>query len=177
MENEQIINSKHNNAVIEAYEKGYRVVGGKVFYKNKERKLCLNNGYYKFGVRANNGQMINVKVHKLMAYQKFGNLMFEQGIEVRHLDSNSMNNLENNIDIGTSAQNAADKTPQTRLKAALTATNAIRKHSHSDILDMHNRGLSYRNIMKETGIKSKGTISFIIKQSMTSKGIDIAGNF
>ena len=36
-------------------------------------------------------------------------------------------------------------------------------------MSLHDSGLSYTKIMEVTGITSKGTVSFIIKQSMNAR--------
>lgn len=47
----------------------------------------------------------------------------------------------------------------------------IAKHNHSSIVAMHRSGMSYTAIAAATGIKSKGTISYIIRRSMEAVGI------
>lgn len=162
--------SKTNLSTIEAFEKGYRVIDNKVFYKNNQVKTAISNtGYYKFSIRLKSKERFVIHVHKLVAYEKFGLSAFEENIQIRHFDSNPLNNNKDNILLGSPIDNAMDKSPEVRMRAALIATSFVRKHNHEEIVNMHNEGLSYGKIMNKTGIKSKGTISFIIKQSMASK--------
>lgn len=163
--------SKRRKALLIAYEKGYRIIDGEIYYRGKKVKgyLSKKNEYKTFGVRMLDGKLGRVSVHRLVAYQKYGDKIFEPGIEVRHFDSISTNNLEDNILIGTHSQNMMDQSTEVRLTKSLAAADACRKYSHSKIMTMHKNGLSYLQIMKETGIKSKGTISFIIKQSIEAK--------
>lgn len=161
--------SKKNQAIIVAKEKGYTVKDGDVFSKNKKLKLALNeDGYYLFGIRYK-GIKYTIQVSRFVAYQKFGAKLFEQGIQVRHLDSNSKNNLESNIAIGTASQNAMDKPAEIRKSMAIHASSFSKKHNHEDILRLHKEGKSYKQIMEILGTKSKGTISFIINKSISSK--------
>ena len=48
-------------------------------------------------------------------------------------------------------------------------SSGAKKYSHEDILnDYHVLGLSYNQIMEKYGIKSKGTVSFIINKSIAA---------
>jgi hypothetical protein len=98
--------SKKRDAVRQAHEKGYRVIDGNVFYNGRIRKLFahkkkLNNNffYYSFGIRVNGGSRIEIYVHQLAAYQKFGEESFGENIIVEHKDGNTLNNNEDNISI------------------------------------------------------------------------------
>lgn len=156
--------SKAKEALIHAFEKGYRIVNGIPCYNNRELNPRLHNGYYVFSVR-HEKKVRRVPVHRLVAYQKFGDAMFAKGIEVRHLDSNSMNNLPNNIAIGTKKENMGDKNREMVLRIC---SEINRKHDHEAIIKMKKEGFSYKDIMQRFGIKSKGTISYIINSSNAS---------
>lgn len=162
--------NKNTIAILDANKKGYRVINGKVFYNEREVSVSIKkSGYYYFSIRMESGDRRNIMVHRLVAYQKFGNKMFNKHIQVRHFDGNCTNNLDENILLGTSKENNMDKLPSVRLRAAINASNHAKKHNHEKIIELHNKGLSYKKIMDELNIKSKGTISFIIKKSMESK--------
>lgn len=103
--------SDRKQALIEAYDKGYRVIGNKVIYKGNVRKLDIrqkkNDGggdYASFGVRNGQGKRVNVFVHQLIAYQKFKEKFLtaeENNLVVVHLDGNTLNNDDKNIILGT----------------------------------------------------------------------------
>lgn len=160
-------------AIIDAVIKGYYIKDGCAYSMKGKLKLNVNtNGYYSIGIRKiKDKRMKRIPIHRLVAYQKYGILIFRKGYEVRHLDSNKLNNLESNIKIGTPSQNANDKPESARRRAALNASSFAKKHNHEKIIEMHNSGKPYGEIMKELNIKSKGTISFIINQSMSARGI------
>jgi len=104
--------NKRSRALLFAYNKGYRIINGKIINpKGKTIKGHNANGYLNFGVNTKEFHD-NVPVHRLLAYQKYGNQILEEGIVVRHLDGNSLNNLEENIVIGTQSDNMMDKTPE-----------------------------------------------------------------
>jgi len=96
--------SKTNRAIVIAYQKGYRVIDG-VPYSPTGKRLKTNFQNQKkyrrlrFSVKVDREKQ-NAYIHKLVAFQKFGFLMFADGIQVRHLDGDSMNNQEENIEIG-----------------------------------------------------------------------------
>lgn len=159
--------------MLSCVDRGYSVdEKGDVYFNGRKRSLNISRGYYNFTAKAKiDGVKIcsRVWVHRLVAYHKFGNKIFKEGIQVRHLDGNSLNNSYDNISIGTAKDNSLDKLPSVRLRAALIATSFVKKHDHEKIIDLHKKGFSYSKIMKELGIKGKGTISFIIRQSMEAK--------
>ncbi len=164
--------SKKNSVLLEAVEKGYTIIEGKIFHKGLQLKgNCPKSRYIKFSIRTKDGKVAQVNVHRLVAYQKYGDKIFEKGIHVRHLDSDSINNLEDNIAIGTKSENELDKPPSVRMRAALIASSFSKKYNHEIIVKLHNEGNSYKKIMKELNIKSKGTISFIINKSIECKKI------
>lgn len=153
-----------------ARDKGYAVTsdGRVISPSGRERKLQTNKNGYKWFRPS--GDAAPVKVHRLQALQSFGDAMFDPGIECRHLDGNPGNNSASNIAIGTRSENAMDKPESVRMRCALTATRAAMRHDHAAISRRISEGASYGMIQREFGIRSKGTISFIARQSITSRG-------
>jgi hypothetical protein len=121
--------------------------------------------YYRFSYRTIEGKSSTIKVHRLVAYQKYGDKIFQSGIQVRHKDGNSLNNFENNILLGTPSENSMDKTSEVRISMALRATSFIKIHDHEAIINRRKQGATYKELMKEFDITSKGTLSFIINKS------------
>lgn len=161
-----------SKAVVEAHVKGYQVINGKVYYKGNIVKTIVGkkNPYKYFSIRTSDKKRNILFVHRLVAYQKYGNNMFAEGIQVRHLNGDALDNTENNISIGTASENNLDKSADMRLKVAIHASSHAKKYDHQEIITLHKSGYSYNQISKLTGIKSKGTISFIIKKSMKANG-------
>jgi len=158
--------SNRNLQLISAFEKGYRIIDNKII-SPKGRVLkggkASNNKYLRFTVR--DKKNTNISVHRLVAYQKFGDKMFEPGIEVRHLDTNCLNNFDWNIGIGTAKQNANDKLPSVRKNAAIIASSFIKIHNHEAIIKRRNEGLTYKELMSEFNISSGGTLHFILQKA------------
>ena len=160
------IKDKYYNAL----KKGYYIdKNGEVFSsKNNKLKLLVKKKYLFFSLR--NGKKVDsLYVHRYQAFIKFGDELFKDNIEVRHLNGNNYDNSYNNILLGTRSENMLDKTSVMRLNQALNATSQVKKHRHIDIINDYNLGLSYKDLMIKYDISSKGTISYIIKKSFDSK--------
>lgn len=152
----------------EAYNKGYRINKQEIVLNTLNKELKPNikkTGYYTFSIRIN-GRVSNVFVHKLQAYQKYGNTLFNNDIVVRHYNGNSLDNSEDNILIGTQSDNMMDKS---EINRKLDASNP--KYNHEDILKSKEEGLSYSEIMLKYNISSKGTISFIVNKSLKMQNL------
>lgn len=146
-------------------EKGYSISpkgdmirpdGSKIGGTKKEGYMCT-------GLRFDD-TTLSVFFHRLQAFQKYGNKLFEKGIVVRHLDGNPLNNSFENIAIGTDHDNAMDIPKE---KRRLRASHPI--YDHEAIVADRAEGMSYKNLMKKHGISSKGTLSFIINKSMAQE--------
>ena len=161
-----------NLALVYAYNKGYRIINGNIYSpNNKLLKNQNSKSYSKFNIYYSK-QYINLKVHRLVAFQKYGNKLFEKGIVVRHLDGNPQNNLEENIVIGTASENRLDIPVSKRISLATNAAKHLRKFGDSEIdkiRNEHNKGLSYNKLMEKYNITSKGTMSYLINHKYLSK--------
>jgi len=152
-----------NDALLFAYEKGYRITndGKCINPKGIELKGYSNSGYLGFGIRFHN-KSIRVYFHRLQAYQKFGDKIFEEGIVVRHLNSISSDNSWDNIGIGTHSDNMYDIPEEIRLKKALHAASFLKKYNYQEIKEYHNKVKSYKKVMEKFNISSKGTLNAIL---------------
>lgn len=163
--------------LIITYNNGYRVINGNVYsHKNKLRKLKKQDDYYCFNIRVpkeEGRKTYPIRVHRLLAYQKFGDKMFEPNIVVRHWDNNSLNNLDDNIVLGTQHDNMMDRKPEDRLTHSLKASVKSRKFTDAEIelirQDSKINKLTYPEIMKKWNISSKGTLSYIINNKYKTK--------
>lgn len=79
-------------------------------------------GYLIFQIRLN-GKKQPIKVHRLQAYQKYGEKVFEKYLEVRHENSNKMDNTWDNILLGTHSANMMDVPREVRVERAINANN------------------------------------------------------
>lgn len=124
-------------------------------------------GYLIFSVKYKKIYTIKIGVHRFQAYFKFGDEIYKNEVVVRHLNGNPLDNSWNNIEIGSQQENNLDKLPEVRTKAAYLASRKKVKFNDDIVkqirLDYKN-GLNYRELMSKYGIKSKGTISYIVKK-------------
>lgn len=145
------------------YELGYRILNcGKIISKSGcEIKGGLDGeGYIRVNSR---GKFNYFMAHRLQAYQKYFDKIYEKGIEVRHFNSNRIDNSYDNILIGTHKENMMDKPEHIRMAAALYASSFVRKYAREDVVNFHdNNGKSYKKTMAKFNISSKGTLHFIL---------------
>lgn len=147
---------------------GYHVDNDGKLYNPKGKQMMgnlSNTGYLRFNSPKIEGKRMVIAVHRLQAYHKFGDKIFEQDMVVRHLDGNPLNNSWGNIEIGTQSDNIFD-IPQ--IKRRLMSSKGKRKHNYSAIRIDRAKGMSYKDLMLKYNIKSKGTISHIINSNMPS---------
>ena len=152
--------------VIEALNKGYvvNILGEVISPKERVLKtLKSKSGYHRFTFRLNS-ERVTVSVHRLQAYQKYGDEMFKEGILVRHVNGDSLDNSFKNIKIGTQSDNMMDIPQEIRIQKSSHPV-----HNHKDIIKDREDGMSYDNIMKKYNISSKGTISYIVNKSLETK--------
>ena len=137
--------SKSNLALIEGFRKGYRVENSEIFnHLHKKINFWLDNDGYA-AIKIFN---YPVKVHRLVAYQKFGNAIFEKGIQVRHLNGDKLDFSFQNIEIGTSKQNQLDKPIEQRKRAGYLSALRKRKLSIEQVAEIRNE---YSLLTKKRG--------------------------
>jgi len=158
---------------MEAHNKGYRAKEGRV-YNPKGIPLSLrktSSGYLDFGYYKKGKGKVRLRVHRLVAYQKYGNVMFEEGIECRHSDSNIGNNIDDNILIGSHSENMLDRPKKYRMAQSVIASEAAKektiKYTNEEvekIRELYDKTRSYKKVMRIFNITSKGTLHYIINK-------------
>ena len=121
-----------------------------------------NRGYRATGMRTPDNRVVRVYFHRMVAYAKFKNKIYQNGTVVRHLDGNPLNNSWDNIDIGSYSDNMMDIPKSIRVGKARLANMKYDNDMVNMIKDLRSKGLKYTDIMAKTGIPSKDTISHII---------------
>lgn len=170
--------SKCNKTLIYAFKKGYRILSNGSLTNPHGKQLHPTKnpaGYLKFNV-CKDGKGSIVYIHKLQAYQKFKDLMFKVGIQVRHLNEIKGDNRNKNIAIGTQSDNQQD-TPlelrrkyseKGRIKAIRVAAIKNRRFTDKVVTDIrkdHKKYKSYKQLMLKYNIKSKGTLYYILNNT------------
>lgn len=136
--------SKSDLLIIEAFQKGYRVENGEIFnHLHQKVNFWLQNGYPTIAISSH-----PVFVHRLTAYQKFGNAIFEKEMQVRHLNGDKLDFSFQNIEIGTSKQNQLDKPIEKRKHAGYLSALRKRKLSIEQATKIRNE---YSLLTKKRG--------------------------
>ena len=156
-----------------AFNKGYSVdIEGNIIspFRGFIKGRIAKDGRIHFYIRMEGMYPKGVPAHRLQAYQKFGDKLFEEGIVVRHLDGNPLNNSWDNISIGTQSDNILDRDENDlkthAVKASRFRQDSIRSYeSRIKIYEDLKNGISYSEIMKKHNISSKGTLSFMKNKS------------
>jgi hypothetical protein len=99
------------------YDKGYRVSEcGKIVTNPKGRSIKLQTEFKKgkpyvnFSHRKpNGGNATRVYVHKLKAYQMFGEEFYNESLVVCHINDVSDDNSTGNLKLGTQQENMLDR--------------------------------------------------------------------
>jgi hypothetical protein len=108
----QIKNKSGNSAIISCYERGFRALedGTIISAKGKEIGSIGPDNRIRFSYRHpdKNNSNLSVLAHRFIAYQLYGDKIFEPGILVRHLNDNPSDNRFENISLGTKKQNVKD---------------------------------------------------------------------
>jgi len=111
--------NKTQEAIIELYKKGYRIIGGEcITPKGKvlTGSIKWHPVPYKQVYIKMEGRSRSVFYHALLAYQLYGDEYFKEGIVARHKDGNSLNNKDDNIILGTMKDNTMDIPTKRRKK-------------------------------------------------------------
>lgn len=154
-------------------EKGYSVdrSGNILNKKGKTLKTSISSkGYVSFNIRVEGKSPTRSFLHRLQAYQKFGDKIFEEGIVVRHLDGNPLNNSWDNIAIGSPSDNQMDRSEKCRKNFATIASRKMQGNIRTYeerclIYENLKNGVPYNEIMKNHNVSSKGTLSFMKNKS------------
>lgn len=155
-------------ATRDAFLHGYRVNDkGEVVSSGILKKSRVDNsGYLVFSYRYKK-KAGKIPVHKLCAYQKYGDIAFAADC-VRHLDGNRTNNAPGNIEIGTLSDNMMDIPKEVRKRLAKNATrhrsSYISIEKTIDIRNFFKETKSYRETMEKFNISSKGTLWYVLNK-------------
>lgn len=155
--------------------KGYTVTkGGILLNRNgiqvKGRIKDRKRDYYNFDIRIGprkENKKVHCMIHRLQAYQKFGDKIYEKGIVVRHLNGDRYDNSYDNIDIGTNKDNKNDIPKELVSINCGQISRNYSKETIESIRKDYENGMSYSNIMIKYNISSKGTVHYIIHKEYT----------
>ena len=147
-----------------ASKKGYKVLdnGNLIGLDNKKIGYVANTGYEHFTMRYN-GKHLKISTHRLQAYQKYGDIIYNSKIVVRHLNGNKLDNTYHNIAIGTIRDNMLDIPKEKRIEIAKNAATKYSDEKVKQIKDYYFKVRSYKKVLNKFNITSKGTLNHLIK--------------
>lgn len=155
----------NNKSIPSAVQQGYHIdLNGNVFHYSRKLKL-FGKPYLCFGIRINKRSVI-IRVHRFQAYKKFGDKIFENGIDVRHKNGNPLDNWEDNILIGTRKENISDIPKEKRTQIARDGNFKRRRFTHDQVKNIrteHTNGVSRWQLQKKYKCGS-GTMHQILKR-------------
>jgi hypothetical protein len=119
--------------LLEAIRRGYSVDEDGNAHGPSGRKLTrrAGSGYFAIALKIE-GRAMNVEVHRIAAYQLYGEAIFDEVLEVRHLDGDFTNNRSSNLALGTPSQNSMDRLPEVRRSMAVYASSKRRRLSDEE---------------------------------------------
>lgn len=151
--------TKHTFIEREAHLLGYRVSpNGEIVLRITGASVPLSSskrGYKRFQVRERKKTCL---LHRLQAYQKFGESLYEPGIEVRHLNNCGADNCIENIGIGTHSENLSDSAGTLGRK---------RKFDYSYVYDLYLKLGSVRGVASQLCMSCQA-VSYIVKKVTAS---------
>ena len=94
--------------------------------------------------------------------------MFEEGIEVRHLNGDKTDNRWENIDIGTHSENMMDQPKEIRVRKSKYAHEKVSDKEALEVRERvnNNNYTTYSKLAEEYGLKSKSSISYIVNDKL-----------
>jgi len=172
--------NKKQKALLYAYNNEYRVSKDGNTVKGirvPSLKTSIGGDGYKYfcvhPIIGNKRDKDTVKVHRLQAYQKYGNKVFEKGMQVRHFNNNKLDNSWDNIGIGTASENMLDSpyVGERIKKYSLQAGLSNSPLSEENVLEIRKRVkekeyITYQELAEEYKLKSKSTISEIVSRKI-----------
>jgi hypothetical protein len=158
-------NLKYSRNEIYAYEIGYRVTEDGFLQSPSGKYIGSINssGYIKFSIQ-NKRKRYAILAHRLQAYQKYGEKIYQKGLQVRHLNNNKQDNSYSNIALGTNKQNIADRDRDSVIKQALYASSFTKKYDYNKVKYYYNKTRSYKLTMQEFNISSSSALHYILKK-------------
>lgn len=164
--------SKSDTVMLGAIKKGLRIekdgtvigtrgvpIKGSLLRRSKKDKSSKVYLGAKYRYR---GQAAKVMFHRLQAYTKFGDALFEKGTKTRHGDGGALDNSWDNINIGTHAVNMQD------IPAKERRASCVKKLSDDqvrEVLKLYDLGgCSYAKLGRQYGV-GRGTIRRYVKRT------------
>ena len=159
----------HNNLKFSGLERiakqrGYKVTEDGVFCGVRDNILKhKTKGYLCVSIKVD-GKNKYLFAHRLQAYQKYGDNIYQKGICVRHLNGNKSDNSFENIAIGTNKDNMMDKPKAERRRVANLASRQTIKYNKDKVIEYYNNcNRSRKKTMEYFGMNGS-TLHYILNK-------------
>lgn len=160
---------RSRDAILHLHNKGFRVQPDGTVLKG-DGSLCklgqeLHGGYPLICTRVRRhptygNWILRVAVHRLAAYQLFGDRVFDPTLQVCHCDGNPKNNSHANLRLDTPTGNRLDIPPLERQRLARKAGRANTHITDEVAAEIRAANLTLREIMERYGM-SKTCASYL----------------
>ena len=153
-----------------AVAKGYFVDAAGHVFNPQGRPLkpwFTSDGYLRVSIRVGYDRR-KVHVHRIAAYQQYGEEALRADLDCRHLNGNKLDNRPVNIALGTRSENMLDRPADVRREHALKAARVKRKLSQDGVAQfwqLRRQGMGLKTLAKTLGI-SLSTASYILTGKM-----------
>ena len=150
-----------------AFQKGYKILENDNIQNPKGNLIKGNkttNGYLEFKIRKSSNSWIRVSVHRLQAYQKFGDKIYNDKIQVRHLNCNSADNSLENIGIGSSKENKLDVPEEIRKESAKNANKKYSDELIQNVIKDRLGGLTRKEIVEKYSLDNEKKVTYIVNR-------------
>ena len=174
--------NKSQQTIVYAYDRGYATtVDGRVWTPDDtERQLNVRKAtsrnrsrkYYRFTIWLKSGdtrKAVNILAHQFVAYCKYFEFSFCPTLFIKHRNGNTLDNRWKNIMLGTKSEIMMSRPKKLRVEIARHANRKYDDATLAAIMTDYNKGWSYKQLMKKHGIRSKGTLNYIINESMSAR--------
>lgn len=168
---------EYHTRVKEAAERGYYVtLCGRLFGPRGELKGKKYGKQHCPTFSTNwGGRVYSIPIHKLAAYQWFGEDSFKEGVHVRHLDGNTENFKATNLRLGSASENEQDKPKEERVRVAklaraaqgFTPNNA--KLSDSDVREIRRLYKTLKGKKAPNGFTTKLVEKYGVSRTVITK--------
>ena len=150
-----------------ALDKGYKILEDGSIQNPKGIIIKGNkttNGYLEIKIRIGSNKWIRISVHRLQAYQKFGEEIYKEGMQVRHLNRNSLDNSSENIAIGTSQDNRLDVPKDIREASAKVANKKYSDELIKNIVEDKLAGFTRKEIVEKYNLENERKVTYIVNR-------------
>ncbi len=165
----------HNNLKFSGLERiakqrGYKVTEDGVFCGVRDKILKhKNKGYLCVSIKVN-GKNKSLYAHRLQAYQKYGEDIYQEGLCVRHLNGDKSDNSFDNISIGTNRDNVMDRPKAERERIANLASRQTIKYNKDEVVQYYSKcNRSRKKTMEHFGMSKAGLHYILNDRKQVSK--------